>query len=50
MRPYVEGMSETQKADLIANYDTRLERAYPREADGTILFPFKRVVLIVRRP
>lgn len=32
-----------------ARYSARLDAAYPKEADGTTLFPFKRVFFVARK-
>ena len=35
--------------DFLTAYAARLRVAYPREADGTTLFPFRRLFLVARR-
>jgi trans-aconitate 2-methyltransferase len=43
MRPYLEKMDESERAAFVARYETALCAAYPGEADGSVLFPFRRV-------
>lgn len=40
-RPFLQAAADP--ADLEARYDAEMERAYPRRADGSVLFPFRRV-------
>ncbi len=49
MRPYTEAMDATEEARFLAAYDAALAKVYPPEADGTVLFPFRRLFLTVRR-
>lgn len=49
MRPFVEGMDAAAQADFVAGYDVALEAAYPRESDGSVIFPFKRLFFVLRR-
>lgn len=48
MRPYVDGLDAATKDAFIATYDAALDVAYPREADGNVLFPFKRLFFVIR--
>ncbi|MGR3793899.1 methyltransferase domain-containing protein [Vannielia sp. SX4] len=49
MRPYTGDMDAAEEARFLAAYDAALATAYPPEADGTVLFPFRRLFLTVRR-
>ncbi|MBY6151915.1 methyltransferase domain-containing protein [Vannielia litorea] len=49
MRPYTSAMDATEEARFLVAYDAALVTAYPPEADGTVLFPFRRLFLTVRR-
>jgi trans-aconitate methyltransferase len=40
----------TQRNESLAEYAQRLRGAYPRLADGTTLFPFRRLFLVVQKP
>ncbi len=50
MRPYVEGLSVTQRAAFVDAYEARLAEAYPAEADGAILFAFRRLFFVLTVP
>ncbi len=43
MRPYLDKLSAAEAADFVARYETALAAAYPIEADGSVLFPFRRL-------
>lgn len=45
MRPYVASLSGDEAAAYVARYEAALASAYPAEADGSVLFPFRRVFL-----
>ena len=49
MRPYLARLTPAEAAQLFRAYDTALEAAYPRVADGSVLFPFRRVFLVLQR-
>jgi len=49
MRPWLEGLSAAQAQAFIQDYEGGLEMAYPREAGGFVLFPFRRVFFTLRR-
>ncbi|MEZ5715748.1 MAG: methyltransferase domain-containing protein [Paracoccaceae bacterium] len=42
-RPILEALDEDEQARLIRAYEAVMEKAYPRGADGTVLFPFRRM-------
>jgi len=48
MRPFMEGLSRDEADAFIADYDAALDLAYPREADGGVLFAFRRVFFVLR--
>ena len=50
MRPFLAQLSDAEATQFTEAYDTALTKAYSPEADGSVLFPFRRVFLIVRRP
>ncbi len=48
MRPIVEKLSEAEQVDFCARYDAALAAAYPLQADGSVLFPFRRVFFTLK--
>ena len=50
MRPIVERLDDAERARFVAAYDRALATPYPPEGDGTVLFPFRRLFAILRRP
>ena len=47
--PYLERLSRSEQVHFEADYALRLRQAYPRQADGSTLFPFKRVFIVMCR-
>ncbi|MGB3315767.1 MAG: methyltransferase domain-containing protein [Albidovulum sp.] len=47
MRPYLERLNEEEAATFVRRYDQALVSAYPVEADGAVLFPFRRVFFVL---
>lgn len=47
MRPFAEALSEKDFGRLTKRYDAALEAAYPAEADGSVLFPFRRTFFTI---
>lgn len=50
MRPYLERMTAGEAEAFTARYDAALETAYPAEADGSVIFPFRRLFFTLRVP
>jgi trans-aconitate 2-methyltransferase len=48
MRPIAEKLSQAELASFCHAYDASLNAAYPVQADGSALFPFKRVFFILK--
>ncbi len=48
LRPVIAAL-EDDADEFIADYQTRLERAYPRRADGTTVLPFTRMFILATR-
>ena len=42
-RPVLEALDKDEKADLIRRYEEVMHAAYPVRADGSVLFPFRRM-------
>lgn len=49
MRPFLTRLEETGAEAFTRDYDAALDLAYPREADGSVLFPFRRVFVLFER-
>jgi trans-aconitate 2-methyltransferase len=49
LRPYAEQMAEDEVPGFIAAYDAALAGAYPAEADGSVLFPFRRLFIVLTK-
>ena len=50
MRPLADRLAPADLAAFTAAYDAALESAYPRQPDGGVLFPFRRLFLTLTRP
>jgi trans-aconitate 2-methyltransferase len=50
LRPWLEPLTPAEATAFVADYEAGLARAYPAEADGSVLFPFRRLFFILRRP
>ena len=48
MRPFLSRMSVAEAPDFTAAYDAALAAPYPAAADGSVLFPFRRVFLVLQ--
>jgi trans-aconitate 2-methyltransferase len=49
LRPFAARLGEGELEEFLGSYDEALAIAYPAEADGTVLFPFRRLFLVLRR-
>ncbi|MES1197480.1 MAG: trans-aconitate 2-methyltransferase, partial [Pseudomonadota bacterium] len=49
LRPFVQALEGEDRAGFEAEARARLARAYPAEADGRTLFPFRRLFVIAVR-
>lgn len=49
LRPFLAALSLEEARAFEADYRGRVAAAYPRQADGTTLFPFRRLFLVARR-
>jgi len=50
LKPLLDALAQSDRADFEADYAKRLRAAYPALSSGVTLFPFKRIFLIARRP
>lgn len=48
LRPVLDHLSDEEGAVFLSRYSTAIRQAYPPEPDGTTLFPFRRMFVIVR--
>ena len=49
LRPFAARLGEGELQEFLDSYDEALGIAYPAEADGTVLFPFRRLFLVLSR-
>ena len=49
LRPFLQALEDETREAFIAAYKAKLNRAYPRRADGTTLFPFQRLFVVAIR-
>jgi trans-aconitate 2-methyltransferase len=50
LRPLLAALDEDWREAFTSDYAARLREAYPREGDGTTLFPFRRLFILASRP
>ena len=48
LRPFLDRLGADDRDGFVALYAERLREAYPREADGLTLFPFRRLFAVAR--
>ncbi len=46
LRPFLDALGPADREAFLADYTRRVAAAYPREADGTTLFPFRRLFIV----
>jgi trans-aconitate 2-methyltransferase len=46
-RPVLQALEEDEKAELIRRYEEVMRAAYPVRADGSVLFPFRRLFFVL---
>jgi trans-aconitate 2-methyltransferase len=49
LRPLLDALDEPERAEFEKRYAELVARAYPRRADGTTVFPFKRLFIVASR-
>ena len=49
LRPFLNLLEGAEREEFVAHYGRALNRAYPRRSDGTTLFPFKRLYMVVQK-
>ena len=46
LRPVIDALREPELGQFLAEYRARMATAYPRRADGSTFFPFRRVFVV----
>jgi trans-aconitate 2-methyltransferase len=49
LKPLLDALEEPERSGFLAEYSTRIGRAYPRRADGRTLLPFRRLFIVAVR-
>jgi trans-aconitate 2-methyltransferase len=49
LRPFLEPLEEREREAFLARYEAAIAKAYPAEADGTVLLPFPRLFVVAAR-
>jgi trans-aconitate 2-methyltransferase len=49
LRPYLDPLSEPERAEFTARYTAKIAKAYPPMADGSVLLRFPRLFFVARR-
>jgi trans-aconitate 2-methyltransferase len=49
LRPFLDPLEESERKAFLARYEEAIAKAYPAEADGTVLLPFPRLFVIATR-
>jgi trans-aconitate 2-methyltransferase len=49
LRPFLDPLETSEREAFLARYEAAIARAYPAEADGTVLLPFPRLFLVATR-
>jgi trans-aconitate 2-methyltransferase len=50
LKPFLDRLEEPERSAFEADYRARVLAAYPPEADGRTLFPFRRLFIVAQRP
>ncbi len=46
LRPVLDALDDSLRPQFVEKYRDGLRTAYPREADGSTLFPFRRLFIL----
>jgi trans-aconitate 2-methyltransferase len=48
LRPYLDALDEPDRSRFLGAYSARIAAAYPKQADGRTLLPFRRIFFVAR--
>ena len=48
LKPYLDMLGKNERQNFFDDYSARVQRAYPKHADGKTLFPFCRLFIVAR--
>ncbi len=49
LKPLLDALEEPERSEFEKTYADLVEKAYPKESDGTTLFPFRRMFIVARK-
>jgi trans-aconitate 2-methyltransferase len=49
LRPFLDPLDESEREAFLGRYEEAIAKAYPAEADGTVLLPFPRLFVVAAR-
>jgi trans-aconitate 2-methyltransferase len=49
LKPFIDPLSEAERASFVAEYERRIAKAYPARADGRLLLAFPRLFIVAHR-
>jgi trans-aconitate 2-methyltransferase len=49
LKPLLDALEEPERSEFEETYAALVEKAYPKESDGTTLFPFRRMFIVARK-
>jgi len=49
LRPFIDPLGPGEREAYLARYEAEIAKAYPAEADGTVLLPFPRLFFVATR-
>ncbi len=49
LRPFIDPLDPAEREAYLARYEAEIAKAYPAEADGTVLLPFPRLFFVATR-
>ncbi|HVE49186.1 MAG TPA: methyltransferase domain-containing protein [Casimicrobiaceae bacterium] len=47
--PFAAALDDSERERFVADYTARVERLHPRDASGSVLFPFRRLFIVATR-
>jgi trans-aconitate 2-methyltransferase len=49
LRPFLDPLEQSERETFLTRYEAAIAKAYPAEADGTVLLPFPRLFVVAAR-